>query len=160
MSSTVDIEMVQERGLSEGQDVSIRPRGQLDVLSKREVAQLLDTSNTGLYQLYRNCSLAVLNSGAYSDDARQMMETFKDFDIQLLQEDRGIRLQLRGAPSGAFVDGKILTGIREHLFSVLRDILYVNADLAPVRAMGEETTHAVFDILRNAGVLRLSLIHI
>ena len=66
MSSTVDIEIVQDRGLSEGQDVSIRPRGQLDVLSKREVAQLLDTSNTGLYQLYRNCSLAVLNSGAYS----------------------------------------------------------------------------------------------
>ena len=68
MSSTVDVEIVQERGLSVGQDVSIRPRGQLDVLSKREVAQLLDTSNTGLYQLYRNCSLAVLNSGAYSDD--------------------------------------------------------------------------------------------
>lgn len=154
MSNTVDAEIVRDQGPSEGEDVTIRPRGQLDVLSKREVAQLLDTSNTGLYQLYRNCSLAVLNSGAYSDDARQMMETFKDFDIQLLQEDRGIRLQLRGAPSGAFVDGKILTGIREHLFSVLRDILYVNADLAPVRAVGEETTHAVFDILRNAGVLR------
>ena len=35
MSSTVDIEIVQDRGLSEGQDVSIRPSGQLGVLSKR-----------------------------------------------------------------------------------------------------------------------------
>ena len=152
MGGTVDVEIVRERGL-EGQDVTIRPRAQLDVRPNGQLHNF-DTSHTGLYQLYRNCSLAVLNSGAYSDDARQMMETFKDFDIRLLQEDRGIRLQLRSAPSGAFVDGKILTGIREHLFSVLRDILYVNADMVPERAIGEETTHAVFDILRNAGVLR------
>jgi predicted Rossmann-fold nucleotide-binding protein len=135
-------------------DIAIRPRGPLDVLSRAEVSQLLDTSQTGLYHLYRNCSLAVLNSGSDSDDARQMMETYRDFDIQLLQEDRGVRLQLTSAPPNAFVDGKMLMGIREHLFSVLRDILYVDAYMKPHRETGMETTHAVFDILRNAGVLR------
>lgn len=49
-------------------NVKISPRGQLEVLSQREVSSLLDSSQTGLYSLYRNCSLAVLNSGADVDD--------------------------------------------------------------------------------------------
>ena len=42
-------------------DTQIAPDGHLDVLSKSEVARLLDTSNGGLYQLFRSCALAVLN---------------------------------------------------------------------------------------------------
>ncbi|MCW8830511.1 MAG: DUF4478 family protein, partial [Gammaproteobacteria bacterium] len=44
-------------------DALITPIGQLDVLSKYEVAKLLDHSQGGLYTLFRNCSLAVLNCG-------------------------------------------------------------------------------------------------
>ena len=64
-------------------NITLSPKGQLDVLSQREVAQLLDSSQTGLYHLYRNCSLAVLNSGSEPLDARAMLETYADFDITL-----------------------------------------------------------------------------
>ncbi len=135
-------------------NIKLSPRGQLEVLSKREVSQLLDTSLGGLYHLYRNCSLAVLNSGAQIDDSRRLLGHFDSFDIKLLQQDRGITIELIDAPASAFVEGRILNGIRQLLFSVLRDILYVNAHLnVPVQA-GESVTNAVFDILRNADVLR------
>jgi len=124
------------------------------VLSQREVSSLLDSSQTGLYSLYRNCSLAVLNSGADVDDTRSLKEAYADFEIELLQEDRGIRLELKEAPPTAFVNGMILAGIREHLFSVLRDILYVNTHMQTERPTGDGFTHGVFNILRNAGVLK------
>ncbi|MBT3426995.1 MAG: LOG family protein [Gammaproteobacteria bacterium] len=135
-------------------NIKLSPRGQLEVLSKREVSQLLDTSLGGLYHLYRNCSLAVLNSGAQTDDARQLLENFQSFDIKLLQQDRGITIELIDAPATAFVEGRILNGIRQLLFSVLRDILYVNSHLAIPAEAGESVTNAVFDILRNADVLK------
>ena len=135
-------------------NVKISPRGQLEVLSQREVSSLLDSSQTGLYSLYRNCSLAVLNSGADVDDTRSLLEAYADFEIKLLQEDRGIRLELKQAPPTAFVNGMMLAGIREHLFSVLRDILYVNTHMQTERPTGDGFTHGVFDILRNAGVLK------
>lgn len=135
-------------------NVKISPKGQLEVLSQREVSSLLDSSQTGLYSLYRNCSLAVLNSGADVDDTRSLKEAYADFEIELLQEDRGIRLELKEAPSTAFVNGMILAGIREHLFSVLRDILYVNTHMQTERPTGDGFTHGVFNILRNAGVLK------
>ncbi len=135
-------------------NVKISPRGQLEVLSQREVSSLLDSSQTGLYSLYRNCSLAVLNSGADVDDTRSLLDAYADFEIKLLQEDRGIRLELKQAPPTAFVNGMMLAGIREHLFSVLRDILYVNTHMQTERPTGDGFTHGVFDILRNAGVLK------
>ncbi len=135
-------------------NVKISPRGQLEVLSQREVSSLLDSSQTGLYSLYRNCSLAVLNSGAEVDDTRGLLDAYADFEIKLLQEDRGIRLELKQAPPTAFVNGMMLAGIREHLFSVLRDILYVNTHMQTERPTGDGFTHGVFDILRNAGVLK------
>jgi pyrimidine/purine-5'-nucleotide nucleosidase len=135
-------------------NIKLSPRGQLEVLSKREVSQLLDTSLGGLYHLYRNCSLAVLNSGTQTDDARQLLENFQSFDIKLLQQDRGITIELIDAPATAFVEGRILNGIRQLLFSVLRDILYVNSHLTIPAEAGESVTNAVFDILRNADVLK------
>lgn len=82
------------------------------------------------------------------------MDAYADFEIKLLQEDRGIRLELKQAPPTAFVNGMMLAGIREHLFSVLRDILYVNTHMQTERPTGDGFTHGVFDILRNAGVLK------
>ena len=51
-------------------DAIIAPEGRLEVLSKAEMAELLDTSQGGLYTTFRNCSLAVLNSGSYLDDGK------------------------------------------------------------------------------------------
>ena len=135
-------------------DASINPEGSMDLLSRAEVAKLKDTSRGGLYQLFRRCSLAVLNSG--QDDALKLFNAYREFDIKVLQRDRGIKLILTNAPATAFVDGKIIKGLQEHLFSVLRDIIFINNKLKEMEVDLDESegiTNAVFEILRNAGML-------
>lgn len=139
-------------------DAVISPEGRLEVLSQLEVSKLLDTSQGGLYTLFRNCSLAVLNSGNYLDNGKELLERYPSFDIQVLQEERGIKLALRQAPENAFVDGRIIRGIGEHLFSVLRDVIYVSDEIQDNPKFDLDTsggiTNAIFHILRNADVLR------
>ncbi len=137
---------------------SVRPQGSLEVLSQLEVNALLDTSARGLYRLFRRCALAVLNSGSQTDNAREIFETYRDFGIHLMQRNRGVRLRLENAPASAFVDDKMIRGIQEHLFAVLRDIIYVHNEIQSDPAFNlDEPSHitsAVFHILRNARVLR------
>jgi len=137
---------------------SVSPEGSLEVLSHLEVNALLDTSAKGLYGQFRRCALAVLNCGSHTDDAREIFETYKDFGINLMQRDQGIKLRLENAPDSAFVDGKMIRGIREHLFAVLRDIIYthneINGDCGYDLTNTEHITSAIFHILRNARVLR------
>ncbi|WP_312517237.1 nucleotide 5'-monophosphate nucleosidase PpnN [Massilia sp.] len=139
-------------------DTLISPEGRLEVLSKAEVTKLLDTSKAGLYDIFRKCALAVLNSGSSIDDGKELMERYASFDISILQRERGIKLDIRGAPGQAFVDGKMIKGIHEHLFAVLRDIVFVHFDVTDnpkfdlTRSDG--ITDAVFHILRNANVLQ------
>jgi len=139
-------------------DARISPEGRLEVLSKGEVAKLLDTSQGGLYQLFRNCSLAVLNSGIDMDDGKQLLERYASFDIRVVQQERGIKLELNDAPAFPFVDGKMIKGISEHLFSVLRDVVYVSDEINGNPNFDLDTsegiTDAVFHILRNANILR------
>ncbi|MBI1424207.1 MAG: DUF3412 domain-containing protein [Gammaproteobacteria bacterium] len=139
-------------------DAVITPEGRLDVLSQAEVSKLLDTSQGGLYNLFRNCSLAVLNSGNYLDDGKELLERYQSFAIRVIQEERGIKLALRHAPANAFVDDRIIRGISEHLFSVLRDVIYVNDEIQHNANFdldrSEGITNAVFHILRNADILR------
>jgi len=139
-------------------DASISPTGRLDILSKSEVNQLLDTSQGGLYQLLSRCSLAVLNSGGFLDDGQELLDRYPSFRISLLQNERGIRLALKDAPAVAFVDGNIIKGISEHLFAVLRDIIYVGNEIGDNPRFDLQSaagiTDAVFHILRNANILR------
>jgi predicted Rossmann-fold nucleotide-binding protein len=136
----------------------IRPEGTLEILSKHEIAKLLDTSESGLHELFRRCSLAVLNSGGGEDDSCAVLERFKQFDIRLLPQERGIQLEVINAPASAFVDGVMIKGIREHLFSVLRDIVYTSSEIVANPAFNlacsEDITSAVFHILRNAQALK------
>jgi predicted Rossmann-fold nucleotide-binding protein len=139
-------------------DARISPNGSLDVLSRLEVTKLLNASRGDLYPLFRNSSLAVLNYGDYLDDGRELLERYKSFDIRVIQEERGIKLDLRNAPASAFVDGKMIRGINEHLFAVLRDIVYVDDTIHNNPRFDLSTsdgiTNAVFHILRNAGIMR------
>lgn len=134
----------------------VRPEDHLSILSQYELAKLQDKSGSGLYQTFRKCALAVLNCGSNLDDTKEVLEVFKDFDIQISQKHRGIQLELINAPASAFVDGKIITGIGENLFSVLRDLLYVGDEL-DLRAEGygssEAITNEIFHILRHAKAL-------
>ncbi|MGZ8288431.1 MAG: nucleotide 5'-monophosphate nucleosidase PpnN [Telluria sp.] len=139
-------------------DTLISPEGRLEVLSKAEVIKLLDTSQGGLYQVFRNCALAVLNCGSSIDDGKELLERYKSFDISIIQRERGIKLDIKGAPAIAFVDGKMIKGIHEHLFAVLRDIVFISSDVTdnPKFDMTrtEGITDSVFHILRNANVLQ------
>ncbi len=138
-------------------DTLVSPEGRLEVLSKAEVNKLLDTSQGGLYKIFRNCSLAVLNCGSTIDDGKELLERYQSFEISIIQRERGIKLDIKGAPAIAFVDGKMVKGIHEHLFAVLRDIIFVSAEINenPKFDMNstEGITDSVFHILRNANVL-------
>ncbi len=136
----------------------ITPTQHLNMLSQLEVSKLLDASNTGLYRLFRQCALAVLTHGNYTDDAKELLERHKAFDIRIIQQDRGIKLEVKGAPADAFVDGKMIQGINEHLFAVMRDVLYTYDDIIDNPKFdltdSDGITNAVFHIMRNSGNLR------
>ncbi len=136
---------------------SVTPEENLDILSQYELIRLQDKSGSGLYRLFRKCALAVLNCGSELDDSRQVMELHKGFDIHISQKHRGLQLDLVNAPASAFVDGQIISGIRENLFSVLRDLLYVGDELDLSHedlSKNEAITNEIFHILRHANALR------
>ncbi|MGB1109715.1 MAG: nucleotide 5'-monophosphate nucleosidase PpnN [Gammaproteobacteria bacterium] len=140
---------------------NVSPEGSLEILSQVEVNALLDTSANGLYRLFRSCALAVLNTGSETDDPVELFEAYRDFGINLQQRDRGISLRLENAPATAFVDGQMIHGIREHLFAVLRDIIYVHNEIHGDNFLdltrSEHITSAIFHILRNADVLHAGM---
>jgi hypothetical protein len=139
-------------------DARVTPTGSLENLSQQEVDRLLDSSRGGLYPLYRRCSLAVLNAGGETDDARAIFQRYADFDIAIVRQAWGVKLELRNAPAAAFVDGRMIRGIQEHLFAVLRDILYIHGEVYEHGSVELEEpsgiTNAIYRILRNAGLLR------
>ena len=143
--------------IAESVDARVGPRGSLEILSQAEIDKLLDTSNTGLYTLFRNCALAVLNSGSESDNAKEIFEHYRNFDVQILRHAWGIKLEITNAPAAAFVDGHMIHGIKEHLFAVLRDIIYTANEIISAGRLDSQDpasiTNAVFHILRNARVL-------
>ncbi len=139
-------------------DTQVSPTGRLEVLSRAEAASLLDRGHGGLHELFRNCSLAVLNCGNELDDGQELLERYKSFDIRLISRERGIKLDISGAPAKAFVDGKMITGIQEHLFAVLRDVIYLGDEIRGNPKFDQTTpdgvTDTVFHILRNAAILQ------
>ncbi|MFT5501272.1 MAG: putative Rossmann-fold nucleotide-binding protein [Woeseiaceae bacterium] len=141
-------------------DTEVWPEGSLEVLSQVEVEQLRYQGEGGLHALLRRCILAVLNSGANTDDARAVLAKYRDFKVGFIQQDRGLNVTLKGAPTTAFVDGKMIRGIRELLFAVLRDIVFINYEILESERFDLKTsdniTNAVFHILRNAHLLKSS----
>lgn len=140
-------------------DAEVSPEGSLEVLSQFEVDQLKNSGAGGLYPLLRRCMLAVLNSDSHTDDARELLETFKHFEVGFIQQDRGLRVSLKNAPAKAFVDGKMIRGTRELLFAVLRDIVFTRNDIIESGQFDLDTsdgvTNAVFHIVRNARLLEV-----
>ncbi len=139
-------------------DAQISPTGRLEVLSRAEATSLLDRGHGGLHELFRDCSLAVLNCGNELDNARELLDRYKSFDIRMVSRERGIKLHINAAPASAFVDGKMITGIQEHLFAVLRDVIYLGDEIRGNPKFDQTTseglTDTVFHILRNAGILQ------
>ena len=138
-------------------DASIRPKGILDFLSQQEIRQFSNNKNAHLNDQFRRCALAVLNSGSHTDSGKEMLESFPDFHIEVVKQTHSIKLEIRNAPPKAFVDGKLIQGINEQLFSVLRDIVFVDTEISKKRNFDlnqpSSITDFVYHILRNAGFL-------
>ncbi len=136
----------------------VNPAGSMELLTQLEVDQLKQAASGATYQLFRNCSLAVLNCGSHTDSSKEILEKHKSFDINVIRRERGVKLELFNPPTSAFVDGELIRGIQEHLFSVLRDILYVSnrieADSHLNLTSSVHVTNWIFSILRNARVIR------
>ncbi|OEC39777.1 LOG family protein [Pseudomonas sp. 1D4] len=138
-------------------NASVSPKGSLETLSQREVQQLSQAGSGSVYTLFRQCALAILNTGAQIDNAKTILDAYKDFEVRIHQQDRGVRLELLNAPADAFVDGEMIASTREMLFSALRDIVYAASELDSLRIDLESSqgiTDYVFHLLRNARTLR------
>ncbi|MDH0338375.1 nucleotide 5'-monophosphate nucleosidase PpnN [Metapseudomonas otitidis] len=138
-------------------NASVSPKGSLETLSQREVQQLSQAGSGSVYTLFRQCALAILNTGAHIDNAKTILDAYKDFEVRIHQQDRGVRLELLNAPADAFVDGEMIASTREMLFSALRDIVYAASELDSLRIDVESSqgiTDYVFHLLRNARTLR------
>lgn len=137
--------------------VQLNPLGWMSQLSQVEVSRLQDSRNSALYEVFRNCCLAVLNSGVDEDDYEILFAPYDDFDVRLVRRERGVKMELVNPPDVAFVDGKLVRGVHEHLFAVLRDMLYMGNkyafvhESAPLDSAG--ITDMVFDMLRHAKAL-------
>lgn len=141
----------------------IQPPEAMALLSQIEAESLSDTAYGELYDLYRNCSLAVLNSGVQTDNAKELLDKFSDFDIKVVRNERGVKLELINPPKSAFVDGEIITSIQINLYAVLRDIIRMST-LSPRHILptgmdenslshGKMITNIIFSILRSAQIL-------
>ncbi|AWL12629.1 LOG family protein [Saliniradius amylolyticus] len=137
--------------------VQLNPIGPMSLLSQLEVDQLKKSTSSELYQLFRNCSLAVLNSGAEEDDYHSLFDPYQDFEINLLRRERGVKIELINPPELAFVDDQLIQGVHEHLFAVLRDLLHMGARYQSTDVSSQDDsaniTNMVFDMLRNAEVI-------
>ena len=136
--------------------VIVNPLKSLNLLSRTDV-EGLTSSGGDLLALFRHCALAILNTDSVKDDAEELLTDYADFDVRLIPQPRGLRLELFNAPPQSFVDGKMIRGIQEHLFSALRDIVYTDFKITaaqPKLPSSAQITDTVFRILRNARVVR------
>lgn len=139
-------------------DIEVGPRGSLELLSQREVDALTDgAAHLELQALFRSCALAVLNTGSESDDAAAIFDAYEDFSIDVVKRTRGLQLRIRNAPRTALVEKRMVEGIRQHLFAVLRDIIYIGTEINDKARYdlthGAGITDAVFQILKHARVM-------
>ncbi len=134
----------------------VNPLNSLNLLSKADI-EGLTSSGGDLFALFRHCALAILNTDSDKGYPAEISADYSDFDIRVIPQPRGLRLELFNAPTQSFVDGKMIRGIQEHLFSALRDIVYTDFKITAMQTQPPtpaQTTNTVFRILRNARVVR------
>jgi predicted Rossmann-fold nucleotide-binding protein len=138
-------------------EVIIRPQGSLQILSSQEAQQLCDVSDIGLNDVLKRCALAVLNSGIEVDNELALLERHPDFSIRAVVKGRGVQLIIKNAPRHAFVDNQLIIGLKNHLFALVRDLVYSRNEILVNKQINLNTsqgiTNAVFHIARNAQLM-------
>ena len=136
------------------------PKGSMALLTQLEADSISLNSQGELYDLYRNCSLAVLNSGNLTDNSKELLENYQNFEINVVRNERGLKIELINPPESSIVDGEIVNMLQKHLFSVLRDIVLTNVAQRELFKLSadklsntQSITNWIFLILRNAGAL-------
>jgi len=81
--------------------VQLNPVGWMSQLSQAEVANLQDTTNSELFTMFKNCSLAVLNSGVDEDNYEALFAPYGSFEIKLVRRERGVKIELVNPPEVA-----------------------------------------------------------
>jgi len=139
-------------------EVIIRPEGSLQILSYQEAQQLCDASDIGLNDILMRCALAVLNTGSEADNELALLEKYPNFSIEVAVKGRGVQLIIKNAPRHAFVDNQLIIGLKEHLFAVIRDLIYSRNEVLFSQKINMKTAHgitnAVFHIARNAQLMK------
>ncbi len=138
------------------------PSGEMALLTQNEADSISLSSKGKLYDLYRNCSLAVLNSGNLTDNSKELLENYENFEINVLRNERGLKIELINPPESSVVDGRIIKTLRNHLYSVLRDLVQIKIyketyekNVRPsFNTEGEFITNSIFMLLRNAQVMQ------
>jgi len=128
--------------------IKLTPDSHLGILSNREIGDLMN-NNSQLKRLFKNCVLAVIHSGSNTNTGVELYEQYPTFDITIIQRPRGIQIELINPPPHIFVEGVVIKGVADHIFSVLRDIVY-SSSAHPISS--DDITNGVFNVLRNANV--------
>ncbi|WP_040727638.1 nucleotide 5'-monophosphate nucleosidase PpnN [Thiomicrorhabdus sp. Kp2] len=140
------------------EEIIIRPEGSLQILSYREAKQLCDVSDEGLNEILMRCALAVLNTGSEADNELALLEKYPDFSISVAVKGRGVQVIIKNAPRHAFVDNQLIVGLKEHLFAVIRDLIYSRNEVLFSQKLNLNSSHgitnAVFHIARNAQLMK------
>ncbi len=126
----------------------------LELLTNDEISLLNKDTNGENYFLLKKCILAVLNSGEATDNIAHVTSQLDKFDLEIIPLNKGLKLRIYNAPASAFVDGKMIQGLHEHVFSVLRDIVFLKQELKFNSRIDFRSqngiSNAIFHILRNA----------
>lgn len=139
------------------------PLGSMALLTQMEADRISLKSQGELYDLYRNCSLAVLNSGNLTDNSKELLDNYQNFEIDVVRNERGLKLELINPPESAIVDGQVIKTLQRHLYAVLRDIVLVQSVKDALSGLGPALegidhsaliTNSIFQILRTAEAVR------
>ena len=137
----------------------VAPRKSWESLSRLEIEALLCLQKKEVFGVFKRSAFAVLISEIEETDLEELEERYHQFDIRIKLRSNSIELELKNAPSTAFVDGKMIAGIEEHLFAVVRDVLLkeINPFQFPSQHCGKMNAEAVatdevFFWLRRAGI--------
>ena len=80
-------------------DIEITAESGLELLTNDEIARLSEHSKDGDHELFKKCVLAVLNSTQVTDEISYHKEQLKNFDVEVVPLNKGVKLKIKNAPN-------------------------------------------------------------
>ena len=80
-------------------DARVGPRGSLENLSQAEIDKLLDTSAGACTRCSATARWRCSTAGSDTDNAKEIFERYRDFEVQIVRHAWGIKLQIANAPA-------------------------------------------------------------